>query len=67
MSKFILYFDGRCTGNGTPAARAGYGYVIEDADGEELASGCGMAGEGEGVTGARGGIRGPAGRPAGIH
>ena len=50
MSKMILYFDGRCTGNGTPAARAGYGYVIEDADGQELATGCGLAGEGEGIT-----------------
>jgi len=49
MGELILYFDGRCTGNGTPYAQAGYGWVLI-CDSEEIASGKGMAGEGEGVT-----------------
>lgn len=37
----ILYFDGRCTGNGTPSARAGFGWALQ-VDGEEVANGNGM-------------------------
>ncbi len=49
MSNLILFFDGRCTGNGTPVARAGYGWVITR-DGETIASDKGLAGAGAGVT-----------------
>jgi probable phosphoglycerate mutase len=37
----ILYFDGRCTDNGKPNARAGFGWALQ-IDGEEVANGNGM-------------------------
>lgn len=48
-SRAILYFDGRCTGNGTPQALGAYGWVVL-LDAEELATGKGRAGEGEDMT-----------------
>jgi ribonuclease HI len=50
MSELTLYFDGRCTGNGTAHAVATYGWLLVRKGGEEVARGKGKAGDGEGAT-----------------
>lgn len=51
----IIYFDGLCEparpgGPRNPGGVATYGYVINTDEGLELARGCGVVGEGQGMT-----------------
>jgi probable phosphoglycerate mutase len=47
----LLYFDGRCTGNGTEYAQGFYGWLLIAAgDGDLIWSGKGRAGSGPGMT-----------------
>ena len=48
--QLLLYFDGRCAGLGTPGALATYGWVIQRAGGEVVATGKGIASRGEEAT-----------------
>jgi len=48
--QLLLYFDGRCAGQGTTGALATYGWLIQRAGGKVVATGKGVAARGEEAT-----------------